>query len=115
MIIDIALIGDKRCGKTTLMKRHLTGEFEKKYTGLLIYFLLWIKLNINFQQLLVSRMTNSSSIRIAGRFALMFGTWQLNNEIEHKKQTAKLYANLIKNFCYFVLFFSSIKLLFVKH
>jgi GTP-binding nuclear protein Ran len=27
------LVGDGGTGKTTFVKRHLTGEFEKKYVG----------------------------------------------------------------------------------
>lgn len=30
------LVGDGGTGKTTFVKRHLTGEFEKKYVGKLI-------------------------------------------------------------------------------
>lgn len=29
----VVLIGDGGVGKTTFVKRHLTGEFEKKYIG----------------------------------------------------------------------------------
>ena len=29
----ILIIGDGGVGKTTFVKRHLTGEFEKKYVG----------------------------------------------------------------------------------
>ena len=38
------LIGGNNCGKTTFVKRHLTGEFEKKYIGtyLHIYIYLYI-------------------------------------------------------------------------
>jgi len=34
------LVGDGGTGKTTFVKRHLTGEFEKKYIGKLVYQLL---------------------------------------------------------------------------
>ena len=29
----LILVGDGGVGKTTFVKRHLTGEFEKKYVG----------------------------------------------------------------------------------
>ena len=29
----LVLVGDGGVGKTTFVKRHLTGEFEKKYVG----------------------------------------------------------------------------------
>ncbi len=32
----LVLIGDGGVGKTTFVKRHLTGEFEKKYVGELL-------------------------------------------------------------------------------
>lgn len=31
----LILVGDGGVGKTTFVKRHLTGEFEKKYVGML--------------------------------------------------------------------------------
>jgi len=31
----LILVGDGGVGKTTFVKRHLTGEFEKKYVGTL--------------------------------------------------------------------------------
>ena len=33
----LILVGDGGVGKTTFVKRHLTGEFEKKYVGKLSY------------------------------------------------------------------------------
>ena len=30
----LILVGDGGVGKTTFVKRHLTGEFEKKYVGM---------------------------------------------------------------------------------
>ena len=40
----LILVGDGGTGKTTFVKRHLTGEFEKKYIGnpLLVFTLLLI-------------------------------------------------------------------------
>ena len=32
----LVLVGDGGVGKTTFVKRHLTGEFEKKYMGMLV-------------------------------------------------------------------------------
>lgn len=36
----LVLVGDGGTGKTTFVKRHITGEFEKKYVGRLWIYLL---------------------------------------------------------------------------
>ena len=33
LCFQLVLVGDGGVGKTTFVKRHLTGEFEKKYIG----------------------------------------------------------------------------------
>jgi GTP-binding nuclear protein Ran len=38
----LILVGDGGVGKTTFVKRHLTGEFEKKYVGKHFLFLHFI-------------------------------------------------------------------------
>lgn len=45
---QLVLIGDGGVGKTTFVKRHRTGEFEKKYVGKLtfVFYLLGILCNI---------------------------------------------------------------------
>lgn len=32
-VLQLVLVGDGATGKTTFVKRHRTGEFEKKYVG----------------------------------------------------------------------------------
>jgi GTPase SAR1 family protein len=34
----LVLVGDGGTGKTTFVKRHLTGEFERKYVGMCLIF-----------------------------------------------------------------------------
>lgn len=34
----LIMVGDGGVGKTTFVKRHLTGEFEKKYIGKNLFF-----------------------------------------------------------------------------
>ena len=33
VLLQLVLVGDGGVGKTTFVKRHVTGEFEKKYVG----------------------------------------------------------------------------------
>jgi GTPase SAR1 family protein len=37
LIIFYFIVGDGGTGKTTFVKRHLTGEFEKRYVGNVVY------------------------------------------------------------------------------
>ena len=37
----LILVGDGGVGKTTFVKRHLTGEFEKKYVGMAV-LIIWL-------------------------------------------------------------------------
>ncbi len=39
--LKLVLVGDGGVGKTTFVKRHLTGEFEKKYVGEYFFFFTW--------------------------------------------------------------------------
>jgi GTPase SAR1 family protein len=45
----LILVGDGGVGKTTFVKRHLTGEFEKKYVGkkLILFFIMISLFNIS--------------------------------------------------------------------
>lgn len=53
MRLQCVLVGDGGTGKTTFVKRHLTGEFEKKYVGMLsldhfvfnLIFIRWVDAN----------------------------------------------------------------------
>lgn len=60
-------------GKTTFVKRHLTGEFEKKYIGKFEPFWIWLKFLV-FQQLLVSRSIRLLSTQLVDKFGSMSGT-----------------------------------------
>lgn len=40
----LVLVGDGGTGKTTFVKRHLTGEFEKKYVGRFFFYLFFVNL-----------------------------------------------------------------------
>lgn len=41
LCFQLVLVGDGGVGKTTFVKRHLTGEFEKKYVGKVNFLLLF--------------------------------------------------------------------------
>ena len=42
LIFQLVLVGDGGTGKTTFVKRHCTGEFEKKYVGkYMVQFILY--------------------------------------------------------------------------
>ena len=77
----LILVGDGGVGKTTFVKRHLTGEFEKRYVGMLSlpfpsFFsqLFIINYLIIFQPLLELRCTLSNSSRILDLYSLTAGT-----------------------------------------
>ena len=44
----LVLVGDGGVGKTTFVKRHKSGEFEKKYVGMLVYSIIYYLFSYQF-------------------------------------------------------------------
>lgn len=63
------MVGDGGTGKTTFVKRHLTGEFEKKYIGLYSIFYSDKTLNIINSVLICSLQTEIKMLPFLFQFA----------------------------------------------
>lgn len=67
---QLVLVGDGGVGKTTFVKRHMTGEFEKKYVGM--YSCCIVKLvKVAHSSILILRCVICPSIGYGGKFELL--------------------------------------------
>jgi len=72
----LVLVGDGGVGKTTFVKRHLTGEFEKKYIGKIS-----LK-DINFKPLKESKSILSPSTQTMAPLNSIFGILLAKKSLE---------------------------------
>ncbi len=65
-VFKLVLVGDGGVGKTTFVKRHLTGEFEKKYVATLGVEVHPLQFHTNFGELYFNVWDTAGQEKLAG-------------------------------------------------
>lgn len=80
----LVLVGDGGTGKTTFVKRHLTGEFEKKYVGKCSLHPIHVYNDVVLSGL---RLFIAFGFRFYGIFSSNIGCGSSSTDISHKQRS----------------------------